>query len=209
MFRKGDWEACLRIPDVPASSSYNPMVASAPSTAAASINMDIVAKSAAKLLALSASLEQTIRATAASRMSLSQIRGIMNNPNEKSNVFEKLASRHPDLHDVLHRKTIQSMYMGPTQRAAMGPTRRATLPSNPEQLLQLTRGVVHAAKAVLHESGQELNLQSRDDSSLSNLNAMTEAFLLRSNMRRMQSRPACLTHRRLSMSLSSHRRGSI
>ena len=208
MLRKGDWETCLRIPDVSASSGYNPTVASAPSTAA-SIDIDSVAKSAAKLLALSESLEQTIRATAASRMSLSQIRGITN-PNDKSTVFENmLASRRPDLHDVLHRKTIQSMYMGPTQRAAMGPTRRATLPSNPEQLLQLTRGVVHAAKAVLHEGGQEVNLQSRDDTSLSNLNAMTEAFLLRSNMRRMQSRPACLTHHRLSMSLSSHRRGSI
>jgi hypothetical protein len=209
MFRKGDWETCLRIPDVFASSGYIPTVASAPSTAA-SIDIDSVAKSAAKLLALSESLEQTIRATAASRMSLSQIRGITNPNDDKSTVFENmLASRRPDLHDVLHRKTIQSMYMGPTQRAVMGPTRRTTLPSNPEQLLQLTRGVVHAAKAVLHAGGQELNLQSRDDSSLSNLNAMTEAFLLRSNMRRMQSRPACLTHHRLSMSLSSHRRGSI
>lgn len=193
----------MRIPDVSASSGYNLTTASAPSTAAASIDMDIAARSA-KLLAQSAFLEQTIRATVASRMSLSQIRGITN-PNDKSSLFEC----GPELHGILHRKAIQSMSMGPTQRAAMVSTRRASLPSNREHLLQLTRGVVPATKAVLHESGRELNLRCRDDSSLSNLNAMTEAFILRSNMRRMQSRPACLTCHRLSMSLSSHRRGSI
>lgn len=183
----------MRIPDVSLAT------ASAPSTAAASIDMDIAARSA-KILSQSTSLEQTIRATAASRIRLSQIRDITN-PNDKSSLFEDMSALrcHPKLHESIHRTTIQSM----------GPTRRVSLPSNPEQLLQITRGVVHAAKAVLHESGQQLNLRSRDDSSLSNLNSMTEAFLLRSNMRRMQSRPACLTCHRLSMSLSSHRRGSI
>ena len=203
MFIKGDWEACLRIPNVSASSNYDLATAPAPSTAASMVaNIDVATRSAAKLLAQSASLEQRIRATAASRISLSQIIGITN-PNDKSSLFENMLAsrRRPELHDVLNRKAIQ-------QSMSMSPTRRATLPSNPE-LLQITSGVVHAAKAVLHEGGQELNLRSRDDSSLSNLNAMTEAFILRSNMRRMQSRPACLTRHRLSMSLSSLRRGSI
>ena len=203
MFIKGDWEACLRIPNVSASSNYDLATAPAPSTAASMVaNIDVATRSAAKLLAQSASLEQRIRATAASRISLSQIIGITN-PNDKSSLFENMLAsrRRPELHDVLNRKAIQ-------QSMSMSPTRRATLPSNPE-LLQITSGVVHAAKAVLHEGGQELNLRSRDDSSLSNLNAMTEDFILRSNMRRMQSRPACLTRHRLSMSLSSHRRGSI
>ena len=203
MFIKGDWEACLRIPNVSASSNYDLTTAPGPSTAASMVaNIDVATRSAAKLLAQSASLEQRIRATAASRISLSQIIGITN-PNDKSSLFENMLAsrRRPELHDVLNRKAIQ-------QSMSMSPTRRATLPSNPE-LLQITSGVVHAAKAVLHEGGQELNLRSRDDSSLSNLNAMTEAFILRSNMRRMQSRPACLTRHRLSMSLSSLRRGSI
>ena len=193
----------MRIPNVSASSNYDLATAPAPSTAASMVaNIDVATRSAAKLLAQSASLEQRIRATAASRISLSQIIGITN-PNDKSSLFENMLAsrRRPELHDVLNRKAIQ-------QSMSMSPTRRATLPSNPE-LLQITSGVVHAAKAVLHEGGQELNLRSRDDSSLSNLNAMTEAFILRSNMRRMQSRPACLTRHRLSMSLSSHRRGSI
>ena len=203
MFIKGDWEACLRIPNVSASSNYDLATAPAPSTAASMVaNIDVATRSAAKLLAQSASLEQRIRATAASRIILSQITGITN-PNDKSSLFENMLAsrRRPELHDVLNRKAIQ-------QSMSTSPTRRATLPSNPE-LLQITSGVVHAAKAVLHEGGQELNLRSRDDSSLSNLNAMTEAFILQSNMRRMQSRPACLTRHRLSMSLSSHRRGSI
>ena len=202
MFIKGDWEACLRIPNVSANSNYDLATAPAPSTAASMVaNIDVATRSAAKLLAQTASLEQRIRATAASRISLSQIIGITN-PNDKSSLFENMLAsrRRPELHDVLNRKAIQ-------QSMSMSPTRRATLPSNPE-LLQITSGVVHAAKAVLHEGGQELNLRSRD-SSLSNLNAMTEAFILRSNMRRMQSRPACLTRHRLSMSLSSLRRGSI
>ena len=193
----------MRIPNVSASSNYDLATAPAPSTAASMVaNVDVATRSAAKLLAQSASLEQRIRATAASRISLSQIIGITN-PNDKSSLFENMLAsrRRPELHDVLNRKAIQ-------QSMSMSPTRRATLPSNPE-LLQITSGVVHAAKAVLHEGGQELNLRSRDDSSLSNLNAMTEAFILQSNMRRMQSRPACLTRHRLSMSLSSHRRGSI
>lgn len=193
----------MRIPNVSASSNYDLAMAPAPSTAASMVvNIDVATRSAAKLLAQSASLEQRIRATAASRISLSQIVGITN-PNVKSSLFENMLAsrRRPELHDVLNRKAIQ-------QSMSMRPTRRATLPSNPE-LLQITSGVVHAAKAVLHEGGQELNLRSRGDSSLSNLNAMTEAFILRSNMRRMQSRPACLTRHRLSMSLSSHRRGSI
>lgn len=203
MFIKGDWEACLRIPNVSASSNYDLATAPAPSTAASMVaNIDVATRSAAKLLAQSASLEQRIRATAASRIILSQITGITN-PNDKSSLFENMLAsrRRPELHDVLNRKAIQ-------KSMSTSPTRRATLPSNPE-LLQITSGVVHAAKAVLHEGGQELNLRSRDDSSLSNLNAMTEAFILQSNMRRMQSRPACLTRHRLSMSLSSHRRGSI
>lgn len=203
MFIKGDWEACLRIPNVSASSNYDLATAPAPSTAASMVaNIDVATRSAAKLLAQTASLEQRIRATAASRISLSQIIGITN-PNDKSSLFENMLAsrRRPELHEVLNRKAIQ-------QSMSTSPTRRATLPSNPE-LLQITSGVVHAAKAVLHEGGQELNLPCRDDSSLSNLNAMTEAFILRSNMRRMQSRPACLTRHRLSMSLSSLRRGSI